>query len=75
VINTPARGIGKTTVEQIEQYALTHELSFWSALGRMLDERAFPGRAETALGSFRRMIEELIGRRGRSSAAGHRSRR
>ncbi|HEV8147113.1 MAG TPA: UvrD-helicase domain-containing protein [Bryobacteraceae bacterium] len=59
VINTPARGIGKTTVEQIEQYALTHELSFWSALGRMLDERAFPGRAETALGAFRRMIEEL----------------
>ena len=61
VINTPARGIGKTTVEQIEQYALTHELSFWSALGRMLDERAFPGRAETALGAFRRMIEELAG--------------
>jgi DNA helicase-2/ATP-dependent DNA helicase PcrA len=59
VINTPARGIGKTTVEQIEQYALTHELSFWSALGRMLDERAFPGRAETALSAFRRMIEEL----------------
>ncbi len=59
VINTPARGIGRTTVEQIEQFALANELSFWSALGRMLDERAFPGRAETALNSFRRMIEEL----------------
>ena len=26
IINTPARGIGRTTIEQIEQYALTHEL-------------------------------------------------
>ena len=26
IINTPARGIGRTTIEQIEQYALQHEL-------------------------------------------------
>src|SRR5258708_28985113 len=59
VINTPARGIGRTTVEQIEQFALANDLSFWSALGRMLDEHAFPARAETALSAFRRMIQEL----------------
>jgi len=41
VINTPARGIGRTTVEQIEQYALQHELSLWGALERML-ERSGP---------------------------------
>src|SRR5580658_5645409 len=41
VINTPARGIGKTTVEQIEQYALKQQLSLWSALKEMLDQHVF----------------------------------
>src|ERR1700694_2052675 len=40
IINTPARGIGKTTVEQMEQYALAHQLSLWAALERMLEEHA-----------------------------------
>ena len=59
VINTPARGIGKGTIDQIEQYALKNELSVWSAIGRMLDENLFPGRAETSLRAFRNMIQEL----------------
>jgi DNA helicase-2/ATP-dependent DNA helicase PcrA len=59
IINTPARGIGRTTVEQIEQYALTNEMSLWTALGKMLEERAFPGRAEVALSGFRRMMEGM----------------
>src|SRR5207302_10294540 len=49
----------RTTVEQIEQYALEHELSLWSALKEMLDQHQFPGRAESALSAFRAMIEEL----------------
>jgi DNA helicase-2/ATP-dependent DNA helicase PcrA len=59
IINTPARGIGKTTVEQIEQYALDHNLSVWGAIGRMLNERVFPARAEAALLSFRDIMEDL----------------
>src|SRR5580658_8541035 len=59
VINTPARGIGKGSIDQIEQYALKQELSVWSAIGRMLDERLFPARAEAALRAFRNMIQEL----------------
>jgi DNA helicase-2/ATP-dependent DNA helicase PcrA len=59
IINTPARGIGRTTVEQVEQYALQRNLALWSALGQMLEERAFPGRAEAALSAFHRMITEL----------------
>ena len=34
IINTPARGIGRTTVEQIEQYAREHGLSLWDAIER-----------------------------------------
>jgi DNA helicase-2/ATP-dependent DNA helicase PcrA len=59
VINTPARGIGKGTIEQIEQYALDHDLSVWSAIGRMLEENAFPTRAQASLQAFRVIIQEL----------------
>jgi len=59
VINTPARGIGRTTIEQIEQFAQEHQLSLWDALERMLEERAFPTRAEAALSGFHRMMEAM----------------
>jgi DNA helicase-2/ATP-dependent DNA helicase PcrA len=59
IVNTPARGIGKSTVEQIEQYAQEQHLSVWSAIGRMLDEKLFPTRAEAALRVFRNLIADL----------------
>ena len=59
IINTPARGIGKGSIEQIEQYALDHDLSVWSAIGRMLEENAFPTRAQASLQAFRAMIQDL----------------
>src|SRR5580693_7476173 len=64
IINTPARGIGKTTIDQIEQYALEQQLSVWSAIGRMLEEKIFSARAEAALQAFQKLIQQL------SSAAG-----
>jgi DNA helicase-2/ATP-dependent DNA helicase PcrA len=59
IINTPARGIGRTTIEQLEQYALARQLSLWSALERMLEEHLFPARAEAALTAFHRLTLEL----------------
>src|SRR5207249_9669407 len=59
IINTPARGIGKTTVEQIERYALEHNLDLLTAIGRMLDERQFGTRAHAALEVCRKLILEL----------------
>jgi DNA helicase-2/ATP-dependent DNA helicase PcrA len=59
IVNTPARGIGKTTIEQIEQFALANELSLWSAIRRMLDEHAFSARADAALREFVKLIEDL----------------
>ena len=61
IINTPARGIGKTTVEQIEQYALTHDLNLWRAIGRLIDAQQFPARAQAALVAFRAMMSEIAG--------------
>ena len=37
IINTPARGIGKGTVEQLEQYALQNGMSVWKALPAMIE--------------------------------------
>jgi DNA helicase-2/ATP-dependent DNA helicase PcrA len=59
VINTPARGIGRTTIDQIEQYAASKQSSFWEALCALLDSGAAPGRAQAALASFRQLIEGL----------------
>ncbi len=59
IINTPARGIGKGSIDQIEQYALEHELSVWPAIGRMLDENLFATRAEASLRVFRNTIQDL----------------
>jgi DNA helicase II / ATP-dependent DNA helicase PcrA len=59
IINTPARGIGRTTMEQVEQYALQHEVSLWTALEQMLEQKVFPGRAEAALSAFHRIMKEL----------------
>lgn len=59
VINTPARGIGRTTVEEIERYALEHDLSLYGAIERMLDDRLFASRAQSALASFRAILQDL----------------
>jgi DNA helicase II / ATP-dependent DNA helicase PcrA len=59
IINTPARGIGNTTIEQMEVFALEHELSLWNAMIRMLEEGMFPARAEAAISAFYRMMQEI----------------
>jgi DNA helicase-2/ATP-dependent DNA helicase PcrA len=60
IINTPARGIGKGTVEQIERYALEQGMSLWNTLPKMLEEKLFPARAESALKSFVRLTSDLM---------------
>ena len=59
VINTPARGIGRTTIDQVEVFARENGLSLWDAISRMIDQQLFPARAQSALVAFRTMIQEL----------------
>jgi DNA helicase-2/ATP-dependent DNA helicase PcrA len=59
IINTPARGIGRATVEQIEQHAAAAGISLWTAMEQMIEERKFPARAESALQAFHRLMEHL----------------
>ncbi|MGD0213062.1 MAG: UvrD-helicase domain-containing protein [Terriglobales bacterium] len=65
VINTPVRGIGKTTIEMIERLALETGLSMWGALGEAINRQLAPVRALAALNSFRALIED-----GRAMLAG-----
>jgi DNA helicase-2/ATP-dependent DNA helicase PcrA len=59
IFNTPARGIGRTTVEQVESYAAGERLSLWDAIGRMLDDQQLSTRAHSSMAAFRNLIEDL----------------
>jgi DNA helicase-2/ATP-dependent DNA helicase PcrA len=58
VVNSPARGIGKTTMETLERMALSSGMSTWDAIGKAIEDRLLPGRALAALEGFRRLIED-----------------
>ncbi|HET9166118.1 MAG TPA: UvrD-helicase domain-containing protein, partial [Candidatus Angelobacter sp.] len=58
VINTPARGIGKSTVETVERLSLETGMSLWSALSEAIERRLLPARACAALKSFKDLIED-----------------
>src|ERR1700687_5675838 len=58
VINTPPRGIGKTSVDSLSAIAREKDSSLWVAIGKML-EAASSGRAIAPLKDFRTLIEDL----------------
>src|SRR2546426_8415945 len=58
VLNTPARGIGKTTIETIERLALETGLSLWGAIGEAMARQLLPARALSAMKSFQQLIED-----------------
>ena len=58
VVNTPPRGIGKTTMETVERLAVETGSSLWTATGRAVKERLLPQRACIALENFRRIIAD-----------------
>jgi DNA helicase-2/ATP-dependent DNA helicase PcrA len=58
VVNTPVRGIGKTTMETLERMALSAGMSTWDAIARAMEDRLLPQRTLNALEGFRRLIED-----------------
>jgi DNA helicase-2/ATP-dependent DNA helicase PcrA len=58
VVNSPPRGIGKTTMETLERMALSSGMSTWDAIGRAIEDKLLPQRALMALSGFRRLIED-----------------
>jgi len=55
-VNTPPRGIGKTTLETLERIALETGVSTWTAIDAAIAGKLIPARAALALEGFRRII-------------------
>jgi len=58
VVNTPTRGIGKGTIDTLEQLALETGLSMWGAIGQAVKRQLVPPRAVASLKSFQQVIED-----------------
>ena len=58
VINTPVRGIGKTSIETVERVALETGLSLWGAIAEVIKRQLLPQRAVAALKGFTDLIED-----------------
>ncbi len=58
VVNTPARGIGKTTMETVERIALETGVSLWRAVGETIERKLLSARATAALQGFCEIIED-----------------
>ena len=58
VVNTPARGIGKTTMETLERIALETGSSLWTGIDRALEKQLLPPRSLAALDGFQRIITD-----------------
>jgi DNA helicase-2/ATP-dependent DNA helicase PcrA len=65
VINTPVRGIGRSTIEILERLSLETGLSLWGGIQEAIKRQLLPARALVALKIFRDLIQD-----GRAMLAG-----
>ncbi len=61
VINTPTRGIGGKTIDDIREFARSEGSSLWQAAAKMLSNNVFTNRAGTSVKNFMHLIDTLAG--------------
>jgi len=59
VFNVPTRGIGNRTMDAVREEARATDVSLWTAIQRIIEEKSLPSRAISALSNFVSLIEEL----------------
>jgi DNA helicase-2/ATP-dependent DNA helicase PcrA len=59
IINTPARGIGKVTIDKVRNYAGRHKISFFEALKRSKQNEVLSAAAQAKLAVFINMLEQF----------------
>ena len=58
VINTPSRGIGRSTLDTLERLSLETGISLWKAIDEAIKRALLPPRALSNLKRFRELIED-----------------
>ena len=59
VINTPTRGIGSKTIDDVRALARERDVSMWQAIEMVLTDGLLTPRARTSLGGFKALVDEL----------------
>ncbi|MDC9728244.1 MAG: DNA helicase II [Methyloprofundus sp.] len=59
IINTPTRGIGNKTIDDIRQLAKTEQTTLWAAMIALLKAGHFTPRAENAIKGFIQLINSI----------------
>jgi DNA helicase-2/ATP-dependent DNA helicase PcrA len=63
VVNTPTRGLGKQTLDELDRRAKDYGVSLWEAIGIINEQpQGFGPRAVAALRKFQAIIEGLVAR-------------
>ena len=60
-VNTPARGIGERTLDEVRRLARNARVSLWGAAMLATQGTELPGRARNALATFMALVEQLAG--------------
>ncbi len=70
IINVPARGIGKSTLGKLEEFASQHGVTLWKAIEEHASRHLLGVRARTALARFRFLMTQLrdVARSGRADS-------
>ncbi|KAF0248892.1 MAG: DNA helicase II / ATP-dependent DNA helicase PcrA, partial [bacterium] len=59
IVNTPSRGIGKTSWELVETTASQEQISYWDSILMLTNSNKASGRSLAVLLNFRQVIEKL----------------
>jgi DNA helicase-2/ATP-dependent DNA helicase PcrA len=59
VVNTPTRGVGQRSLQQVREFARAHSISLWQAAQDIVAQKQLPARASNALTSFIKLIDTM----------------
>ena len=59
IVNVPARGIGKTTVDRLEEISVQNKLSLFETTQKVINEREFNAGTTSKLRNFLNLMEDL----------------
>ena len=59
IVNTPPRGIGQRSLEEIRGRARQENMPLWRAVGELVTDKLMTARAVSALGRFLSLIEQM----------------